>query len=193
MGVQVIAVDSVYNSIVGNNNFSEIYPILKENVDAEAFESWLDDWCADNPGTHWLSYRMFDAQMEESFEQIRMLCLSLILFVGVIGILNIINTVYSSIHTRVSEIGMQRAIGMSAKSLYKTFLWEGAYYGYFCVCYWCDGRIYLRDICGGGGYGPSSACRDPDSNNWRSCPCLYCSLPHCNGNPPALDWQNEYC
>lgn len=46
-----------------------------------------------------------------------------------IGILNIINTVYTNIHTRVTEIGMQRAIGMSAGSLYKTFLWEGAYYG----------------------------------------------------------------
>ena len=43
--------------------------------------------------------------------------------------LNIINTVYTNIHTRVSEIGMQRAIGMSKTSLYKTFLWEGAYYG----------------------------------------------------------------
>ena len=56
-------------------------------------------------------------------------------FVGVIAavggvvILNIINTVYTNIHTRVTEIGMQRAIGMSAGSLYKTFLWEGAYYG----------------------------------------------------------------
>lgn len=48
---------------------------------------------------------------------------------GTLGILNIINTVYSNIHTRVGEIGMQRAIGMSAASLYKTFLWEGAYYG----------------------------------------------------------------
>jgi len=45
-----------------------------------------------------------------------------------VRILNIINTVYSNIHTRVNEIGMQRAIGMSAASLYKTFLWEGAYY-----------------------------------------------------------------
>ena len=26
---------------------------------------------------------------------------------------------------------MQGAIGMSAASLYKTFLWEGAYYGIF--------------------------------------------------------------
>ena len=128
-GVQVIVADSVYNSIVGNDNFSEIYPVLKENVDAEAFESWIDDWCADNPGTHWISYRMSDAQMDESFEQIQMLCWALIIFIGIIGVLNIINTVYSNIHTRVSEIGMQRAIGMSAGSLYKTFLWEGAYYG----------------------------------------------------------------
>ena len=58
-----------------------------------------------------------------------MLAWGLILFVGLIGILNIINTVYTNIHTRVTEIGMQRAIGMSASSLYKTFLWEGAYYG----------------------------------------------------------------
>ena len=60
-----------------------------------------------------------------------MLCWVLIAFIGVIGVLNIINTVYSNIHTRVGEIGMQRAIGMSAVSLYKTFLWEGAYYGIF--------------------------------------------------------------
>ena len=67
--------------------------------------------------------------MIESFAQIKMLCWVLIIFIGIIGILNIINTVYSNIHTRVGEIGMQRAIGMSAASLYKTFLWEGAYYG----------------------------------------------------------------
>lgn len=55
--------------------------------------------------------------------------MDLILFVGLIGVLNIVNTVYTNIHTRVAEIGMQRAIGMSTGSLYKTFLWEGAYYG----------------------------------------------------------------
>ena len=53
----------------------------------------------------------------------------MILFVGLIGVLNIINTVYTNIHTRVAEIGIQRAVGMSAGGLYRTFLWEGAYYG----------------------------------------------------------------
>ena len=76
-----------------------------------------------------LSYEDTDRQLEETFAQIRMLAWGLILFVSLIGLLNIVNTVYTNIHTRVSEIGMQRAIGMSAGSLFKVFLWEGAYYG----------------------------------------------------------------
>ena len=103
----------------------------RSNADADIFEDWLDNWCSSYPGTHWLSYLQSLSEMAESFAQIKMLCWILIIFIGIIGILNIINTVYSNIHTRVSEIGMQRAIGMSAASLYKTFLWEGAYYGIF--------------------------------------------------------------
>ncbi|MDO5539116.1 MAG: FtsX-like permease family protein [Eubacteriales bacterium] len=130
-GVQLIVNDEIYRSLLGNDNYSEVYPTLQDNADTDAFESWLDNWCSEYPGTHWLSYLQSRNEMAESFEQIRMLCWVLIVFIGIIGILNIINTVYSNIHTRVGEIGMQRAIGMSAASLYKTFLWEGAYYGIF--------------------------------------------------------------
>ena len=130
-GVQIIVNGELYSYLLGDDSYSEIYPMLKENADADAFESWLDNWCSEQPGTHWLSYRQSSDEMAESFAQIKMLCWVLIAFIGVIGVLNIINTVYSNIHTRVGEIGMQRAIGMSAASLYKTFLWEGAYYGIF--------------------------------------------------------------
>lgn len=128
-GVQVIVNDKMYDLLTGNNHYSEVYPSLKQNANNVQFETWLDNWCKENPGSHWLSYLQTAAQLEESFQQIKMLCWGLILFIGLIGILNIINTVYSNIHTRIAEIGMQRAIGMSASSLYKTFLWEGAYYG----------------------------------------------------------------
>ncbi len=128
-GVQIIVNDELYNSLTGVNRYAEVYPTLNPHADNERFEQWLDSWCGENPGSHWLSYQQTDAQLAESFAQINMLCWGLILFIGLIGILNIINTVYSNIHTRISEIGMQRAIGMSAVSLYKTFLWEGAYYG----------------------------------------------------------------
>ncbi len=128
-GIQIIGIDALYDELTGNDKYSEVYPTLADDAAPEAFEKWLDEWCKESPGTHWLSYLQSDAQMAESFEQIRLLCWGLILFIGLIGILNIINTVYTNIHTRVNEIGMQRAVGMSAGSLYRTFLWEGAYYG----------------------------------------------------------------
>lgn len=128
-GVQIIVSDAVYTAITGQEKYAEVYPALVEGTEAGQFETWLDEWCNRNTGSHWLSYLQSDAELAESFSQINLLCWGMILFIGFIGVLNIINTVYTNIHTRVSEIGMQRAIGMSRTSLYKTFLWEGAYYG----------------------------------------------------------------
>lgn len=130
-GVQLIVNEELYCSLHGNDSYSEIYLTLQDQTDTDSFERWLDNWCSEYPGTHWLSYLQSSQEIAESFEQIKILCWVLIILIGVIGILNIINTVYSNLHTRVGEIGMQRAIGMSAASLYKTFLWEGAYYGIF--------------------------------------------------------------
>ena len=130
-GVQLLVSDPLYCALTGSDSYSEVYPTLKKDADTAEFEAWLDSWCGEAPGTRWLSYRQSSSELAQSFAQIKILCWVLIALIGVIGILNIINTVYSNIHTRVSEIGMQRAIGMSAASLYKTFLWEGAYYGIF--------------------------------------------------------------
>lgn len=130
-GVQILVSDAMYCELTGSDYYAEVCPTLKKDADTAAFETWLDGWCGENPDTQWLSYRQSSQEMAESFAQIKMLCWVLIALIGVIGVLNIINTVYSNIHTRIGEIGMQRAIGMSAASLYKTFLWEGAYYGIF--------------------------------------------------------------
>ena len=128
-GVQVIVDDSIYEQLTGKNTYSEFLPTLNAGADRENFDTFVEDFCEQTPGTTFLSYEETDQQLQESFAQIQMLAWGLILFVGLIGILNIINTVYTNIHTRVTEIGMQRAIGMSALSMYKTFFWEGAYYG----------------------------------------------------------------
>jgi len=130
-GIQLIVNEEIYCSLLENDCYSEIYLMLQDGADIDSFEILLDNWCGEYPGTHWLSYLESSNEMAESFAQIKMLCWVLIIFIGIIGVLNIINTVYSNIHTRVNEIGMQRAIGMNAASLYKTFLWEGAYYGIF--------------------------------------------------------------
>ncbi|POP34560.1 ABC transporter permease [Lactonifactor longoviformis] len=127
-GVQVIVTDKLYDRLTGSSQYTELYPVLTSRADEAAFEERLKAFCGQIPGSTWLSYRNTDRQLEESFQQIRLLSWGFIIFIGLIGILNIINTVYTNIHTRITEIGIQRAVGMSTGSLYKTFLWEGVYY-----------------------------------------------------------------
>ncbi len=128
-GVQLIVSNGLYSELTGISTYNELLPTVKTGIDRGAFGSVISSICKEVPGTTSISYEETDQQLKESFEQIRLLAWGLILFIGLIGILNIINTVYTNIHTRITEIGMQRAIGMSAGSLYMTFLWEGAYYG----------------------------------------------------------------
>ncbi len=128
-GVQVVVYDTVYDQLTGKSTYSELYPILEEGADTQAVEQKIEQISEQTAGSRWLSYQNTDKQLEESYQQIKLIAWGLILFIGLIGLLNIINTTYTNIQTRIQEIGMQRAIGMSTASLYKTFLWEGAYYG----------------------------------------------------------------
>ncbi|MDP4152854.1 MAG: FtsX-like permease family protein [Bacillota bacterium] len=128
-GVQVVVFDTVYDKLTGKTTYSELYPVLEKGADTKAVEQKIEQICGQTAGSRWLSYQNTNKQLEESYQQIKLLAWGLILFIGLIGLLNIINTTYTNNHTRLSEIGMQRAIGMSTASLYKTFLWEGAYYG----------------------------------------------------------------
>lgn len=128
-GVQVVVSDGLYPALTGEENYAELRPILAAGANREAFDETLERFCREVPGSLSISYEQTDRQLAESFEQIRLLAWGLILFVALIGLLNIVNTVYTGIHTRVMEIGIQRALGMSVPDLYKVFLWEGAYYG----------------------------------------------------------------
>ena len=95
-GVQVIVDDSIYEQLTGKNTYSEFLPTLNAGADRENFDTFVEDFCEQTPGTTFLSYEETDQQLQESFAQIQMLAWGLILFVGLIGILNIINTVYAA-------------------------------------------------------------------------------------------------
>lgn len=132
-GVQVAVSSGIYRQLTGSGEYAELIPALQPEVDRAAFDKKLDSLCRSVPGTAYISYEETDKQLAESFQQTNMLAWGLILFVGLIGVLNIINTVYTNIHTRVGEIGIQRAIGMDVRGLYRTFLWEGLYYGVYAA------------------------------------------------------------
>ena len=126
-GIQVIVYDTFFDILTGETNYTALFPKLREGADEAAFVVELDALTA-RAGGYWLSYSDADQQLDESFSQIRTLAYGLIALIALIALLNIINTTYTSILTRTREIGTHRAIGMSKASLYKTFLWESAWY-----------------------------------------------------------------
>lgn len=134
-GVDVIVYDSVYNTLTNKNKFNQINIYAKDKSKLEQIRLSIEQICENNPGSHWISYIESDKQLKESFKQIEFLAWAVILFVGLIGTLNIINTTHTNINTRTNEIGVKRAIGMSNSSLYKMFLWEGVYYGIFAAIF----------------------------------------------------------
>ncbi|EGT3800800.1 FtsX-like permease family protein [Clostridioides difficile] len=134
-GVDVIVYDSVYNTLTNKNKFNQINIYAKDKSKLEQIRLSIEQICENNPGSHWISYIESDKQLKESFKQIEFLAWAVILFVELIGTLNIINTTHTNINTRTNEIGVKRAIGMSNSSLYKMFLWEGVYYGIFAAIF----------------------------------------------------------
>lgn len=128
-GVQVIVNEDLYTELTGKEDYAELLPVLAEGGSREGADLAAHRVCQRVLGSTCLSYEEADRQLEESFAQTNLLAWGLILLVGLIGVLNIINTVYTNIYTRVVEIGVQRAIGMSLEGIYRTFLWEGVYYG----------------------------------------------------------------
>ena len=55
-------------------------------------------------------------------------CYGMLLVFGLIGILNLINTMINSVHVRQKEIGMMQAIGMSARQTVNMLQMEGLFY-----------------------------------------------------------------
>lgn len=58
----------------------------------------------------------------------RLACYGFLGILGIICIMNLINTVVNSIHMRMKEIGMMQAIGLSEKQLMKMLQMEGLFY-----------------------------------------------------------------
>lgn len=58
----------------------------------------------------------------------RLACYGFLGILGVICIMNLINTVVNSIHLRMKEIGMMQAIGLSEKQLMTMLQLEGLFY-----------------------------------------------------------------
>ncbi|OAA85233.1 ABC transporter permease [Clostridium ljungdahlii] len=74
------------------------------------------------------SYTDYKKEIESQYMGIQIIAMSFIGIIALIGILNLINTMITSILTRKKEYGMLQAVGLSDKQLRKMLQIEGIYY-----------------------------------------------------------------
>ncbi|MEG2983855.1 MAG: FtsX-like permease family protein [Peptostreptococcaceae bacterium] len=87
-----------------------------------------------NPYTQVYSKRSFIEDAREFQITITIIGMSAVFIIGLIGVLNFINTMITSIIARRQEFAMIEAVGMTKKQLKKMLILEGFYYGIIITC-----------------------------------------------------------
>lgn len=105
-----------------------------ETESRSAVKEWLSDYC-ENVNAD-LTYTSRDT-MEAEFGSLKNMftivggLLSFVL--GLIGVMNFVNTMVTGIVSRKKELAMLEAVGMTGKQLRQMLMWEGGYYAIFTL------------------------------------------------------------
>lgn len=82
-----------------------------------------------NPYTKIYSKNIYIEEARESQKVIKIVGMSAVFIIGLIGVLNFINTMITNIMSRKQEFAMIEAVGMTKTQLKKMIILEGFYYG----------------------------------------------------------------
>ncbi len=122
----------------------------------EAVEQWLADYCENvDPDLQYTSKATIVAEFDQYKDMYTIVGSLLAFILAMIGILNFINTMVTSVLSRKQEFAMMEAVGMTSEQLKQMLLYEGGYYALFTsICALILGSILnltvVRTV--GGGY-----------------------------------------
>lgn len=95
-------------------------------------EQWLSDYCTTvNADLAYTSKKSILKEFDEYKNLIVVVGNLLCLVLAIIGILNFINTVVTSVLSRKQEFAMMEAVGMTGAQLRRMLCFEGGYYAFF--------------------------------------------------------------
>jgi len=102
---------------------------LKDGADAEPIRAKLKEIARLHPGTSLIDYAENQKETRNFNMQMRIFVYGFILVIGLIGSLNIINTVQTNLLLRRREIGLLQAVGMTMGQIRRMATAEGLWFG----------------------------------------------------------------
>ncbi len=121
-----ITTETLYTEMTGDSGFDVIDIQLKSQNQKETVNI-----IKEMAGTNitFSDLRQKNAEAAQAFLTMAVFIYGFVLVIALISILNIINTMQTSVSARISYIGVMRAIGMSGSQVYKMIISEAGAYG----------------------------------------------------------------
>lgn len=126
-GEEFLVPDNVLNNLI-KTDITSFVDIVVDKDDKELVEAKLKSIAE---GEAFIKFNSIDDEIEiyeKALTLTKTLGYSLVIIIGVIGFMNLINTMITSIITRKRELGMLQAIGLSNKQLVRMLQIEGLFY-----------------------------------------------------------------
>ncbi|BBI30780.1 ABC transporter permease [Cohnella abietis] len=102
---------------------------LEDGADVNPIRSKLEELARANPGSYLIDYATQQKETRQFNLQMKIFVYSFLLIIGVIGSLNIVNTVQTNLLLRRREIGLLQAVGMTMGQIRKMASAEGIWFG----------------------------------------------------------------
>jgi putative ABC transport system permease protein len=101
-----------------------------------AMESFLEDYTTNTePAMSYESRQTFQGMYDQLVGTITIVGTALSFVIGLIGVLNFVNTMLTSVVTRQREFAMMEAVGMTGKQLRKMLILEGMFYALWTIVF----------------------------------------------------------
>lgn len=127
-GIFLITSPKTYKKITGNLNYNRVDIKLKGNADRDTLASYFEQMAGDNDGFYNDYVRIAENGRKYAF-QVSVFIYGFITVITIIGAVNIINTISTSLLIRRKEFATLKAIGMSQSQIKKMVFLEGALHG----------------------------------------------------------------
>jgi len=124
----IILAENTYRDFYGERNpMMTVFNV--EDSQIAAAEQWLSDYCeTENPELRHRSLEYYRGEFEQ-MQATYMICGGVLSFIlALIGVLNFVNTMATSIMTRRRELAMLQSVGMTGAQLRRMLFGEGLWY-----------------------------------------------------------------
>ncbi|MTI70864.1 MAG: ABC transporter permease [Firmicutes bacterium] len=129
MGPGIVLHEDMFKDILEIDGYSRFDISIEPKIIREKIENKLEGITNKIPGGTFVDYEKEKKLLQKQKRQIKIMVISLIIVIGLIGFFNIVNTITTNLIIRTREFGMLRAIGITNKQLKKMVRLEGMFYG----------------------------------------------------------------